>query len=1222
MSDSNTQTFDALQNLEQGEFQELGDELLPWLFPELRYLKPHGLSREGKTRRGVPDSYVGPSPREATIAVEYTTQQVGTAGKFEGDYASVRDKCPQANAIFLCTNRALSNEETAGLRATARDQHIRLEIVEGVRMAGALAGDRQDLRYRHLKIPIGAHTLSSLLPRLAEHISVASRGRSASVERGRFLPRFRVDVLCFERIRRAPTGTTLLLGDAGEGKSSWSIDYARRFSVVQPTVWLHALDLSDRSLDPLGDAVALAAYGAADPARIPELALLLRREKQHLLIFLDGADETRDYSRLERTLRTFRGSALGNSTHVVLCCRTEASRQLQEALTALVPDIASKQATVRVGPLRSDERKKLLTILGASHIAQRSIENHLSQEQQDNPLFLEMALALERAGVLDRTGVDLMASAASHFIADICDRLRENGREPAATQIERFLISLAEHLAETGSAGVDEERARELAGETATGENTIVARALQTPLLSCTASGISFGHSLFLKHFAERGLFARPDKIAAAGAAPYRATWVARRAPITPETTQALIALARAHPAAACILMARGVNDASIADAAYGAIEVLLRSRFPSDVRRGLKFLRGIRSSRSQESAVRWFNQLDRHGRSVWALSAADLFFSLEVPAAAHLATLAYPFRITWFEPSAVRTVDGLSPVFREALRTHGRGQLESGTAQTRDACINMLALLRDEKLIEFLAADLERAPLDEGAHHALVFLNTQPAIELYARSIKKTLEAFELARAEGAPEDRLHHLWSAIVPHTTDLIMLPHDRLLELVKGLLASENLSETAVGLEWAELLGESSLFAECALAVRRFPNTMMAVTTNLAPLLASASVEQIRAIFESSDPKVRRALVHSAGEIPRPGLEAFLVERLADAEFRLSAIQSLRRIGAVSAAPQITPFLEDSDPRIREMAARTLGILRYVPAAPRLSQMLTPSCSSDEEYVLVEALGSLGTTDALAALERHYPSSRRRADVLAAVLRLGLDSGVCAAERLTEDRAQWPLLITALSHMGGRSRLGNALDGSGVPRQAHESPVLIRSGALLQRVIHVARERLQQPVPFTDDTLIAVASFELPEATAFLREVAARPLLPPEALRVHETPFLKDPSLEARGLLVKRGDPEYALDLLRIDFERILTARYISEHEIERLSRYSRTLVRRIAHEFLAQRAHLSKTLLILSRFLEPEDRPVLEELEQSEDLAVADEAHRAVASLAWRTPART
>src|SRR5258707_289467 len=123
-------TFEALQNLEQGKFQQLGDELLPWLFSQLAHLRPYGLTAEGKTRPGVPDSCVGPRPTEAVSAVEYTTQATQLNQKFEHDFEAVRQRCPGAKYILLCTNRTSNGFDFSGLRSKAVDAGVVLEIAD------------------------------------------------------------------------------------------------------------------------------------------------------------------------------------------------------------------------------------------------------------------------------------------------------------------------------------------------------------------------------------------------------------------------------------------------------------------------------------------------------------------------------------------------------------------------------------------------------------------------------------------------------------------------------------------------------------------------------------------------------------------------------------------------------------------------------------------------------------------------------------------------------------------------------------------------------------------------------------------------------------------------------------------------------------------------------------------------------------------------------------
>ena len=68
-------TYRLLQRLEPGALHSLGDELLPNILAGLDDLKPFGYNTEGKTRKGVPDSYVGESPETCTAGVEYTTKK-------------------------------------------------------------------------------------------------------------------------------------------------------------------------------------------------------------------------------------------------------------------------------------------------------------------------------------------------------------------------------------------------------------------------------------------------------------------------------------------------------------------------------------------------------------------------------------------------------------------------------------------------------------------------------------------------------------------------------------------------------------------------------------------------------------------------------------------------------------------------------------------------------------------------------------------------------------------------------------------------------------------------------------------------------------------------------------------------------------------------------------------------------------------------------------------
>jgi hypothetical protein len=70
-------TFDELQRMHDTDLQALGDVVLPWAYPALNGLKTQGINIEGKSRKGVPDAYVGDEPSTCRAAVEYTTQVDG-----------------------------------------------------------------------------------------------------------------------------------------------------------------------------------------------------------------------------------------------------------------------------------------------------------------------------------------------------------------------------------------------------------------------------------------------------------------------------------------------------------------------------------------------------------------------------------------------------------------------------------------------------------------------------------------------------------------------------------------------------------------------------------------------------------------------------------------------------------------------------------------------------------------------------------------------------------------------------------------------------------------------------------------------------------------------------------------------------------------------------------------------------------------------------------------
>ena len=65
-------TIEKVQELPDGEFHRLCDDLFRRLEPRYRRLRTHGLNPQGVSIKGQPDSYVGDTAATCTIAFQYS----------------------------------------------------------------------------------------------------------------------------------------------------------------------------------------------------------------------------------------------------------------------------------------------------------------------------------------------------------------------------------------------------------------------------------------------------------------------------------------------------------------------------------------------------------------------------------------------------------------------------------------------------------------------------------------------------------------------------------------------------------------------------------------------------------------------------------------------------------------------------------------------------------------------------------------------------------------------------------------------------------------------------------------------------------------------------------------------------------------------------------------------------------------------------------------------
>jgi len=1262
-------TFDELQRLDQGKMQALGDELLPGIFPALVGLKPHGLNAEGKTIKGVPDSFVGETPAKARAAVEYTTQASRLDQKLLSDFRSIRKNSPDARTLFLCTNRSIEGLDLTQVWNEAAQASVSLEIINGRKLAEWLCTQRQDLRRRYLGIAIGSHTGTSLVQFMRDHLLTMTQGQTTPGTLDRFIPRNGLDLSIVHRINKGP-GFTLLTASAGMGKTTWSVEHTRRYSFVEPIVWMVPGDLSVETADPISDRVIMAAYGTPDPGRLVELAELLRREGRFLRIFIDGVDEARDYGRLEHQLRTFRGSAIARYAHVVLLCRGAAARLLVDTLAACLPELRLDETTIAMAELNQGEAEKLLRKLGAEPQEVREIESHLPSRYAGNPLFVVHALQLYRNGELASAGEDLIPAIANHFEKDIQRRLKKDGQAPRVQKIRTLLGRLAIQVLKQGSdaMGVDE-IAASFPEELQEGENTIFARAEQTGLLIQKGQGrVGFSHPLFLEYFAAQAIdgndlilqqellkgggSGREVILRLIGSVPDPAPilrFMLERDPIG--ACEAATRLKRSGPHATLfedpthrpkqrrrsaidkLLKMLGFpfgfrrkrkTEEDLASSLLGVVKGLLNSRFPSDQERAIQILGRLPVPGVRELAAEWFKGLSAQARRQWAFAAAELFLSLNEAGAVgvimHHRGFQYPPDMPWYEPTFVRRVRGLSDQLRSALGQQARQALQSEQNTSRRVqFIHILGTLGDSWLVEHLRERLSCGWLAAYEHRALILLNTYESILLYAESAERYLQMRDegASEAEGTPEseEQEENSWYQVVVKQSDIVMYPHDQLTALVLGALGSENWRNAIFGFDWADTLQDPDLLEAYSAAMHRFSGSFFALRGWLIEkTLEVMPFEHIRQIYEDTQSQQLRKDIVRYMRAPGAEAEAFLIERLEEPVHQFSAIQSLGLIGSVSAGAAIQRFLFHESADLRRMAVTTIGRLRYRPALVALTHLLDETLEeqrpngsqrpSNLEYVLIESIGSIGGPVAYASLERAFQAPWLREHVLQVLAIAAEPSALRLAAELV---AAHPELKTMLSQAISRAVLRSHGGVVGVVGQA-PSDLHFTDEQALGFVLEVARAALSSgEIASLYNPLTAVSAFDLPQARAFLQELAGQE----PSTNLHDTQgpqaFI-DPVRHARKLLGELGDPNYQQEAVEHEISTMMKQMHLSGLDIQRLRAFPTALVSAALRRRINARHELVKALFLFRWFAEPEDRALLEVLEGDPNPDVADLAH--------------
>jgi hypothetical protein len=1174
-------TLDELQRVSD-RFHELADAVLRHNYPELRSLKPYGINAEGKPIQGTPDSYVGPSPKECVIAVEHTTTNLdGLKGKFLDDYGKVARECKSAGRVFLCTNRPEDEEIGDVLLEQARTDGRSLEIVWGEDIARTLDDQRQDLREKFLYIPLRNLTQDSLRPALQGRLEQSLRylPDPQSIQSRLFRRPLEGD---FQRLRPSQRGgVTLVVGEPGQGKTTWSVATARDLARTTPVAWFPAKNI--RSDHDLNAAIVDATYGTQAPARADELTILLRRHDRKLVVFVDALDEHSDYTCLLEEMRKFSAqSPLAPHTHLVLTCRTEALALFESLDSRILPSPSwnDEKRRLHLDPLREPEAEQLLTRLGATPGEVATLKATLPGEFFGNPLYLKLTRRLQEGGSLPKSDVFWVAEFARYFVNEICGRLRAKGVGPSAKAITNALGELACRAIRDPRGAEPEKLESGLVSNGLAGEGTLLERAVQSGLLTRNEGRLQFCHPLLCEYFVARhivddGTKTPDDKVRVIATLPGRGSLA--QIAMALDGSLATTFAAR-QPVLISSFDAAKLDNATTLSLLERSKE-LLASPYRSERAAAVRILSTLKTSEAIGVASKWFNSLDEKNRFAHLDEAAELFLLLDFPGAVRVIAhhrrfcLSYTF-VPWLDPGFARVIDGLSPTLRKELADLAVGEMEivdglpveDVRLREEARLTTILTYLKDLRLVERLRVKVRSGPLTAEEHRALIHFNTSDAMEVYEKSCEhhcSVLDQVDPKTDENGVERA--SIWHRLVLNQSDIVQFPHDALLRTVKLHMQSDERKTLGFGVSYAETLRNAELVDEYARACAKRGGGSGDMIWKLVEGMDADGVLGLYSRAVSAE--ARRQILQAAGEIPGDRVEQVLLNALDDNELFPAACVGLTRRRSDLAGSRLHRELAIRQDWLRWLIVKALGRIRYEPALPDLVRLLEeiPSTHSGDdaaaenaEYELVAAIGRIGGDVAYDALVNRFGGNRfSDAHILAVLLDNHDESSRQRVRRLLETRPNAKnLLGEALGSLRYFRDDVSYFDGS-------ETRFEFSDDRILEPLLDSAREHLARSSQSGSKSLDlprdarAIAMFDSPKATVFLEELAS--MAPNE-----DREDLQSAVTYARDVLASRGNRTWARRAVEGHI-RFMRKGFFHPREVERLRRWPRDLVREVILE---------------------------------------------------------
>jgi nucleoside phosphorylase len=1002
---------------------------------------------------------------------------------------------------------------------------------------------------------------------------------------------------------RSRVGFTLVVGDAGQGKTTWLAGMALSESRFFPVVWFPAKTIAS---DGLSSAIAAAIYGMNEVAKAQELVVLLSRLTRILLVFIDAIDECGDYALLVQQMQNFKAqSALAGYCHVVLTCRTEALRTFKElGFDYVIPPNDARVKTLHLDPLRDSDSERLLWRNGATSEGISEIRRALPASFYGNPLYLKLALKLQRAGKIPERDADWIGAFAEYFVGDIALRLRNAGKGPTKAAVRSALGHLAYAAIQDSQGACASSIRHQLVDSESEGEGTFLERAIQSGILLRNCGKFRFCHALLCEYFTAHHILGMrnispADTVNTIARLPGRDSL----AMLATQSEPSLLKhFARHQPSLIPQFKPDQLDEVTCTELA-GHAKHLLTSKYPSERRVGVRILGTLRTPTAIGAAVDWFASLDPREKQLMAHDAGDLFLRLEHAGALAIIVHHWNFfwwgELPWYDLDFSRRIDCCTGDFRARFATYLVSALENAQSNTAEEArlTTAFAYLRDSRLVDRLAEKVKHERLAVYEHRALAHINTDRAMEVYLASREYYYADLDLIRDDqdetGSKRDMIWHGFRLI---NQDIACFPHDALMRLAKRELQSHRHRDVNFGLELASRYPDVGLVDVYACAVTSLHEQGYIVfhdrmIQELVERMDAGDVVELYRVVSVTHAK--KDILIACGEFSDYRIEKLLIDALADGDMVGAACIGLMRLKSYRAGPEIHKALFPAGQMHVHHVIQALGRIRYEPALDDLLAMLreipVAETESNRGHYLLEAIGLIGGQRAWEAVFERY-RARPSYSILSLLIDVPDEAVRGGVHRLLDEVPDTKhLLGSAIWH-----RRNVRDDTLFMPDET--VPPEFSDGKILDALLESARHRLATGVTEATEVTVtarlnltmrheceAIALFDSAKAVEFFEDLAGRVL-------VGESDSKRDVIRFAQRLLGYRGNDVWAKKVVEQELDGIWWPP--SERDVGNFIRWPSDIVRSALR--IRVERDPEKWLFLFSHFANRDDQPFIQE----------------------------